>query len=68
MSPTLKSVFLLLMAFGVVLVVIQSVRKGAVHWRHGPPAAVRDEDPIAFCGFIILFLLVAGAMVAVALF
>ena len=56
------------MAFGVVLVVIQSVRKGAVHWRHGPPAAVRDEDPIAFCGFIILFLLVAGAMVAVALF
>ncbi|HEL5339981.1 TPA: hypothetical protein UOJ00_002978 [Stenotrophomonas maltophilia] len=67
MDATLKSFFLLAMAVGVILVVIQSLRTGVVHWRHGPPAATRRDNPGAYWGFIAVFVLVAAAMVAAAL-
>lgn len=55
------------MAAGVLLVVVQAIRTGVIHWRHGPPAAMRRENPGAFWGFIALFLIVAAAVVATAL-
>lgn len=67
MSATMKSVFLLLMATGVILVMIKSIQRGVVNWRNGSPAATRDQNPVAFWAFISLFLLVAAAMVASAL-
>jgi hypothetical protein len=67
MSPSLKSLFLLLMALGVVLVVVQSIRNGVVTWRHGPPAAVRSENPVAFWSLIALYVFLAAGITAAAL-